>query len=343
MLYAADGNSNMAVTSNSTAMSLDGQLPSAIIQTLGQSFDGKSDNSKTPIAGLPGYGAIQPVQSSDENSLTDNSSPSNSFKLSPTSPIFNHFISPNDLGDAKNLADAPQTAGHETVVDGSNSEMNNMEDTTASKPRTRSSTGSLFRRRQTQPQIQAQTQTVKQKQQPAALKSKISLKKSKASNGGHKPQPRTRSLERNRIAASRCRQKKKERLSGLEAKKSKLEKQYKSLHSESNALLDEVTQLKNLLMTHAGCKDPNIDGWINNEANSYIRRLSQNAGPPGAAAAAAAATQADQNTFNGKSDLKFLSSSMVTNPSLQRHRASYVARFSGLRFPPVSGKWRILK
>ena len=207
----------------------------------------------------------------------------------------------NDLGDAKN--EVPQTAGHETAVDGSSGEMNNMEDRTASKPRTRSSTGSSSKRRQTQLQTQAQTQAPKQKQQPAALKSKISLAKSKASNDGHKPQPRTRSLERNRIAASRCRQKKKEWLSGLEAKKSKLEKQYKSLQSEYNELLDEVTQLKSILMIHAGCNDQNIDGWINNEANTYIRRLSQNANPQ---SAAAATSQADQNVLKGKFELNFL-------------------------------------
>lgn len=87
-------------------------------------------------------------------------------------------------------------------------------------------------------------------------------------------------------------------MSGLEVNKSKLEKQYKSLHGEYNGLLDEVTQLTNFLMIHAGCNDSNIDGWINNEANSYIRRLIQNAGTQGAAAATA---QANQDAFKGKS------------------------------------------
>jgi hypothetical protein len=108
-----------------------------------------------------------------------------------------------------------------------------------------------------------------------------------------------RSLERNRIAASKCRQKKKEWLTDLEANKSKLEKQHKSLFGDTTKMLDEVTQLKNFLMMHAGCSDPNIDGWINNEANTYIRRLSQNVGPRDAATAGGPA-QAHQTTRKGK-------------------------------------------
>jgi hypothetical protein len=92
-------------------------------------------------------------------------------------------------------------------------------------------------------------------------------------------------------------------LSDLEANKIKLEKQYKSLHGEYMELLDEISQLKNFLMTHAGCSDSNIDGWINNEANSYIRRLSQKACPQGAAGT----DQASQNAAKGKSDSKSLS------------------------------------
>jgi hypothetical protein len=56
-------------------------------------------------------------------------------------------------------------------------------------------------------------------------------------------------------------------------------------------------------MTHAGFSDSNIDGWINNEANSYIRRLIQKACPQGAAGA----DQASQNAAKGKSDSKSFS------------------------------------
>jgi hypothetical protein len=147
-----------------------------------------------------------------------------------------------------------------------------------------------------------QTETPRQKQQPAASKSKKPPAKSKVKKGRQNSRPPNHSLERNRVAASKCRQKKKEWLSDLEANKYKLEKQYRSLNVEYNELLDEVTQLKNFLMAHAGCNDPVIDGWINNEANSCIRRLKQNAGPQGAAA-----TQAYQDTFKGKSDMKSFS------------------------------------
>ena len=262
---------------------------------LGQLFDGKFDNPNKPMAGLQGYGA---VQSCENNSSMNGSSPGDTFRLSPTLSIFNYSIPPNNLEDVKPIDIAPQAPDDEPAVDGLDAEMNNMEDTMASKPRTRSCTVSTSKWRQTQRQTQTQKRGAKQKQQPAVSKSRKSPANFKVGKRECKSQPRNRSLERNRIAASKCRQKKKEWSSDLEVNQSKLEKQYKSLHGEYNELLGEVTQLKNFLMIHAGCNDPNIDGWISNEASSYIRRLSQNAGTQGAAAATA---RANQDAIKGKS------------------------------------------
>ena len=85
---------------------------------------------------------------------------------------------------------------------------------------------------------------------------------------------RRRNLERNRAAASKCRQRKKQWQDGLERKKIELESRYKSLHSEVKELMEEVAQLKNFVMAHAACNDANIDDWIRNEADSFVRRMS---------------------------------------------------------------------
>ncbi|KAK4203658.1 hypothetical protein QBC40DRAFT_16572 [Triangularia verruculosa] len=82
---------------------------------------------------------------------------------------------------------------------------------------------------------------------------------------------RNKFLERNRIAASKCREKKKVYVSELEETKIGLENQHGSLQMEFNALLGEVSGLKHHLMAHAKCNDPNIDRWLNNEARRFVQ------------------------------------------------------------------------
>ncbi|KAI9898758.1 hypothetical protein N3K66_007118 [Trichothecium roseum] len=83
---------------------------------------------------------------------------------------------------------------------------------------------------------------------------------------------RTKFLERNRIAASKCRQKKKEWVHELEETKTELEAQHVHLHREYNSLLEEVSNMKNQLMAHAGCNDANIDQWIDLEARRFVQK-----------------------------------------------------------------------
>jgi len=82
---------------------------------------------------------------------------------------------------------------------------------------------------------------------------------------------RSKFLERNRLAASKCREKKKQFVSDLEETKIALERQNAHLHREYNGLLGEVSGLKHHLMTHAKCNDPNIDLWLNNEATRFVQ------------------------------------------------------------------------
>lgn len=98
---------------------------------------------------------------------------------------------------------------------------------------------------------------------------------------------RNRFLERNRVAASKCRQKKKEWVNDLEETKHDLESRNNSLQMEHNALVLELTRMKNHLMTHANCNDPNIDQWIENEARKFVQNTSglfDNIRPSGAGA-----------------------------------------------------------
>jgi hypothetical protein len=73
---------------------------------------------------------------------------------------------------------------------------------------------------------------------------------------------RDQSLRRNRIAASKCRQKKKEWQSNLEVRKGELESKNAALVREYTELLAEATAIKNTLMSHASCQDANIDTWL---------------------------------------------------------------------------------
>lgn len=82
---------------------------------------------------------------------------------------------------------------------------------------------------------------------------------------------RQKFLEKNRIAASKCREKKKEWVRDLEHNKSELERQNFELRLEHRNLINELSQTKNMLMDHSACKDPNIDRWLDNEARRIVQ------------------------------------------------------------------------
>lgn len=81
---------------------------------------------------------------------------------------------------------------------------------------------------------------------------------------------RNRFLERNRVAATKCRQKKKEWVSDLEETRFGLEGQNSHLQLEYSSLRNEITHIKSQLMEHASCSDPNINKWIENEAKRFV-------------------------------------------------------------------------
>ncbi|KAI0598206.1 hypothetical protein F4775DRAFT_201803 [Biscogniauxia sp. FL1348] len=121
---------------------------------------------------------------------------------------------------------------------------------------------------------------------------------------------RNRFLERNRVAATKCRQKKKEWVSDLEGAKLTLESQNSHLQMEYNGLIDEVSRIRSELMIHANCHDTNINKWIENEAKRFVlgtgERYDQmlaNFGPP-----------SDLDTRHGS--MSSMSGYQVTSPDL---------------------------
>jgi len=129
--------------------------------------------------------------------------------------------------------------------------------------------------------IQSSASSLDQQQQPpkpqsqqgrtAPKRKTRARKRTKPTEDVEEPQ-RNQFLERNRVAASKCRQKKKEWAHDLEDTKSMLEAQNMELHSEYDELLEQVTNMKNSLLCHATCNDPIIDGWIELEARKYVEK-----------------------------------------------------------------------
>lgn len=108
-------------------------------------------------------------------------------------------------------------------------------------------------------------------QSHAPNKKRKTRKNKKEANMEQDEHKRNKFLERNRIAASKCREKKKVFVSELEEAKVGLETQHAALQMEFNGLVHEVGQLKHHLLTHSKCNDPNIDRWLNNEARRYVQ------------------------------------------------------------------------
>lgn len=107
----------------------------------------------------------------------------------------------------------------------------------------------------------------KRKQQPAQRRQQLQRQQEDESD------PDEEIKQRNRVAASKCRRKKKEKTHKLEEVMAGLELRHSYLQKEHSRLQEEVGRMKNHLINHTNCKDPNIDQWIQNEANNYIKKL----------------------------------------------------------------------
>jgi hypothetical protein len=109
-------------------------------------------------------------------------------------------------------------------------------------------------------------------EQEPERKRKVPKKASTALTPEEEEERRKRALERNRQAAGRCREKKKAYQLDLEAKVKRLEEENRELGNEHRRLYEELNGLKQLLMLHARCCDPNIDRWFGAKARAIVDR-----------------------------------------------------------------------
>lgn len=79
---------------------------------------------------------------------------------------------------------------------------------------------------------------------------------------------RSKFLERNRIAASKCRQKKKEWTQNLESRARELAKESQSLRMMVESLRDEMMFLRSEMVKHTTCGCAEIQGWVKSGAGS---------------------------------------------------------------------------
>ncbi|KAA6408505.1 MAG: hypothetical protein FRX48_07587 [Lasallia pustulata] len=89
----------------------------------------------------------------------------------------------------------------------------------------------------------------------------------------NKPEDAKRSkfLERNRVAASKCRQKKKEWTSNLESRARELQNSKSQLNIMVGSLKEEVLFLKTELLRHTGCGCTKIRDYLSHEAHALAR------------------------------------------------------------------------
>lgn len=94
-------------------------------------------------------------------------------------------------------------------------------------------------------------------------------KRQSSSNADESPETdekRTKFLERNRVAASKCRQKKKEWTSNLEERARQLQANKTQLSVMASSLRDEVLYLKGEMLEHKNCGCSRIRDYLSREA-----------------------------------------------------------------------------
>ncbi|KAK6350049.1 hypothetical protein TWF696_006298 [Orbilia brochopaga] len=88
---------------------------------------------------------------------------------------------------------------------------------------------------------------------------------------------RARFLERNRIAASKCRKKKKIMNQRLEEKSRLLIQQNRYLSATVSKLRSDVLRLKQMVLTHHGCGNAPIEQYLQQESEKYLAADSEDA------------------------------------------------------------------
>ncbi|KAI8088465.1 hypothetical protein BDF21DRAFT_378661 [Thamnidium elegans] len=115
-----------------------------------------------------------------------------------------------------------------------------------------------------QEQYQYQTQFVNTNVKSSRQSSKGSKKRSRSVKLPEDEEKRKNFLERNRLAALKCRQRKKQWLTNLQARVEYLANDNDQLQMETDALRKEIMDLKTLLVSHKECSQYNATLVSNN-------------------------------------------------------------------------------
>ena len=117
-----------------------------------------------------------------------------------------------------------------------------------------------------------QSGTHDQAPQPTKRSRKYASRVSDAQAPTDKPEDvkRSKFLERNRVAASKCRQKKKEWTQNLESRARDLQKNNNLLRMNVESLRDEVLFLKGEMLKHSGCDCEQIQSFVKSKANNFL-------------------------------------------------------------------------
>ncbi|XP_042309491.1 cyclic AMP-dependent transcription factor ATF-7 isoform X2 [Sceloporus undulatus] len=127
---------------------------------------------------------------------------------------------------------------------------------------------------------------------------------------------RQRFLERNRAAASRCRQKRKLWVSSLEKKAEELTTQNIQLSNEVTLLRNEVAQLKQLLLAHKDCPVTALQ----KKTQGYLESPKESSEPTGSPAPVIqhSSVTASPNGMNVRSAAEAVATSVLTQMASQR-------------------------
>ncbi|XP_056371227.1 cyclic AMP-dependent transcription factor ATF-7-like [Oenanthe melanoleuca] len=125
---------------------------------------------------------------------------------------------------------------------------------------------------------------------------------------------RQRFLERNRAAASRCRQKRKLWVSSLEKKAEELTSQNIQLSNEVTLLRNEVAQLKQLLLAHKDCPVTALQ----KKTQGYLESPKESSEPTGSPAAVIQHSSAPNGLSAARSAAEAVASSVLAQMAGQR-------------------------
>ena len=165
-----------------------------------------------------------------------------------------------------------------------------------------------------------QSQTSQASTAPSTKRRKNSARKSSTdtnSGGEEKDEKRSKFLERNRVAASKCRQKKKEWTNNLEQRARDLQQNKTHLSLLVNSLRDEVLYLKGEVLKHDNCNCTALRNYMSRSVSQISGEVPTPIKPqPASDPSLAGELDLDGMSFSGSPDLSQAVDSPLLDPSM---------------------------